>query len=181
MCNCEKKYQLPISASMILYKKEIIDKNKIKFFSEKKYISEDFLFDIEFILKAKSASIVPDAYYYYCDNGISLTRKYNPDRFEKIKDMYYYLIEFMKKNGLLDETKKGINNYTIAHIRACLKQEKLNNRSEAYANIKKICNDDIVKTILQDGYYATRRQKLFDYLLKTKKYKLIYHIIKIKK
>ena len=181
MGNCQEDEQLPISACMILYKKEIMDKYEMRFFSERQYISEDFLFNIEYILKINSASIVEDTYYYYCDNQNSLTRKYNPDRFEKIKDMYYYLIEFMGKNGLLDETKKGIDNYTISHIRACLKQEKLNNKSEAYMNIKKICNDDIVKIILQDGYYATGRQKMFDYLLKTKQYKLIYYIIKIKK
>lgn len=173
--------QLPISACVILYNKEIIDKYKIYFLSERKYISEDIIFNLEFILKTATVSIVPNAYYYYCDNQNSLTRTYKKDRFEKIKIMYEYLIEFMKKVNLIEETKKGINHYAISHIRACLKQEKLNSRIEAYKNIKKICKDKIVKEILKEGYVCTKKQKIFDFFIKKEWIKLIYLIIKIKK
>lgn len=172
--------RLPMSACMILYKKEIIDKYNIRFLSERQYASEDLIFNLEFILKANTISIVNNAYYYYCYNQNSLTRKYKADRFKKVMIMYDYLKDFMKKEHLFEDTKKGINTYVISQIRTCIKLEKYNNKKDALNNLKVICENNDVQQILSEKYTKTMKQTFFDFLIKNKKYKILYFLGKIR-
>ena len=64
-----------------LYSLDIIRNNHIIFPSEREYISEDIIFHIHYIPLTKHIAIENTANYHYCDNGSSLTKKYNPNRF----------------------------------------------------------------------------------------------------
>jgi hypothetical protein len=66
-----------------LFKKSVIDQHALAFLSERTVLSEDTLFMVDFIRCAKTAVGVPGAYYNYCRNGDSLSKSYNPARFEK--------------------------------------------------------------------------------------------------
>lgn len=66
-----------------IYKREVIEKNQIMFCSERQFCSEDILFHIDLIKECNSIGIIPDALYYYCYNGNSLTKIYREDRLER--------------------------------------------------------------------------------------------------
>ena len=71
-----------------IYKKDILDKYNIRFESERKFISEDILFNIDFCMNSKRVSFIDNTYYYYCFNSESLTKTYKSDRFEKDLILY---------------------------------------------------------------------------------------------
>ncbi len=74
-----------ISVWHAIYKREVFDKYDIKFVSERKIISEDMIFDIDYLNKANKVVYIPDALYYYCDNGASLSRKIDTSRYDRWK------------------------------------------------------------------------------------------------
>ena len=88
-----------------LYKNEVIKKNNIKFESERKFISEDILFNIDYCMKAKNISLEKNAYYYYCYNGESLTKKYKVDRFEKDVILYKEIVSRLNKYNKYQKNK----------------------------------------------------------------------------
>ncbi len=66
-----------------LYRRELIEREHIRFVSEREYISEDILFNIDFLRHAKRAVLVPDvSYHYICTNPFSLSSVYRSDRIE---------------------------------------------------------------------------------------------------
>ena len=68
-----------------LYSLDIIRDNGILFPSEREYISEDIIFHMQYLVKAKHIVIEGTANYHYCDNGASLTKSYKADRFQMEK------------------------------------------------------------------------------------------------
>ena len=70
-----------------LYRKSIFDEKSIRYVSERDLISEDIVFDIDFLRYAQKIVYIPDALYYYCDNGASLSRKKDLTRYERNKTL----------------------------------------------------------------------------------------------
>ncbi len=66
-----------------LFKNEVIKENGIRFMSEREILSEDALFMIDYISHISKAVGIPEAFYYYCRNGGSISKSYKSDRFEK--------------------------------------------------------------------------------------------------
>lgn len=85
-----------------IYKHQVMLDNGISFCSERKFISEDIIFHIDFIKHCQVISFIPDRFYYYCYNEESLTKTYRKERLGR------HLI-------LFDEIKRRIlaNNYSF--------------------------------------------------------------------
>lgn len=66
-----------------LFKHDIIKKNHIEFVSERKYLSEDVMFMVDYVAYVKKATGIRDAFYNYCRNEESISKAYKSDRFEK--------------------------------------------------------------------------------------------------
>ena len=99
----EKSDAIRMSVWNVLFSVEIIKNNKLKFVSERKFISEDIIFDIDYYQFAKKVVIIDTVAYNYRVNNESLTRKYKEDRFEKCKILYneiYSKINFFNNNNL---------------------------------------------------------------------------------
>ena len=90
-----------------IYRRDVIDKNEIKFPSERQYISEDVVFDLLLYPKMEKVVISNTVSYFYCYNGASLTTTYNPKRFEKYIELYKYELELIKR------IKKMVENTTV--------------------------------------------------------------------
>lgn len=56
-----------------IYKRNIIEKNNIRFLSEREYLSEDILFHTMLIPLCRKIVCIPETFYHYCYNGTSLT------------------------------------------------------------------------------------------------------------
>ena len=162
-----------------LYKRELLLNYNIRFCSEREFISEDYIFHLDVIPKCRKIQIVDGTYYYYCINDSSLTRKYNPTRFEKIKILYNEILRKLENESLLTEESEIRCKYTfIGNVRACIKQEGYNENNVAEKNILNICSDQLVQKYINSGYKQNLKQKIFDYLIQRKKYKLLKIIIK---
>lgn len=87
----ERRFQMSVWHGV--YRKEIIDRNIIRFHSEREVSSEDFPFQMEFLLRAKKVVFIPQTFYYYCQNKSSLTHTFNPDSFRRIRNLYHIMCE----------------------------------------------------------------------------------------
>lgn len=77
-------HEIQVSAKVALYRKGLLDKNSISFVSERKYPSEDLIFNVS-VLSVASVAIVMDRYYYnYFVNNLSITTTLKKDRFDKV-------------------------------------------------------------------------------------------------
>jgi len=143
----------PMSATMTLFSMEIIKRYNIRFPSERQYICEDIIFDIEYLKHSNGLAISDYAGYYYRDSAGSLTTKYNPERFDKIKLLYKKEIELMSDMEKYDESLLRIKWQYFIHLRMLFKQEIDKNgffSQKCMINSKKILNDEFVKSVIKD-------------------------------
>lgn len=168
-----------------LYKKSIIDEKEIKFESERKFISEDILFNIDYCENINKVSFQNDTYYYYCYNSNSLTQKYKEDRFEKNIELYKEIVRRLKEYGDYNiSTEHGVDNFLLGYIRATIKGEVFcteKNKKQKIRRIKEILNNDSVRKILKNREYDTLSRKIYDDLMYLKSAKIIYTLVKITK
>lgn len=71
-----------MSACRVIYSRRLIEEHNIKFCSEKKNISEDIIFHLEYLPKANKIGFLPEAFYYYCYNESSLTNQFSKEKSE---------------------------------------------------------------------------------------------------
>lgn len=156
-----------------IYKTEVIQKHKIRFPSEREYISEDLIFNMDFLQYAYGACTIENVGYNYRLNPNSLTMQYRSNRFEASR--YFYLV--MKKRcidfGYDYMTLLRLNRMFFIHIRMCISQEtpQISKKSlkTNIKNIKKICNDHTVRQTIKDyplkklGFRQVFFLKMVDY------------------
>lgn len=105
-----KEKRIPKSVWCWMYKGDIIRKNNIRFCSERQFISEDLIFQLDIIpLCQKISKINKESYYYYRINNSSLSRKYKKDRFEKIKQLHLEVCRKLKQKNIYEDIIKGEN------------------------------------------------------------------------
>lgn len=173
------KENITPSATRAIYKRMLLEKYKIKFCSEREFRSEDLIFQIDIIPKCKIISYDKSAIYFYNnENMSSLTRKYDETRFKRDKILAEEVDRKLKEINLYEKMKDGTTWIFIGNVRVCIKQEKNNNKETAIENIKNICNDKQVEKALKVNIERTVKQKIFDNLIKYKKYYLLYIIAK---
>ena len=169
-----------------IYNAEIIKKYQIKFPSEREFISEDLIFNIDFMQYANGACTISDVGYNYRVNNNSLTTSYRSDRFEASK---YFYLETRRKLRMLeyDEmTFLRLDRMFFIYIKMSIGQECKSNfslsKTEHIENIKKICSDKTVRKVIH--YYPKRylgiKQNIF---LKMVDFKLVncFYIKKMRK
>lgn len=140
---------IEMSVWKTLFSSDIIKKNKLAFPSEREFISEDIIFDIDYFSKAKSVYMSDDIGYNYCDNMGSLTTKYNPNRYSLQKKLLVELERKTKQLGIYKNVEQRLLNTFIANTRYTIKMEQkffLNGmNNSAKENIKYICNDNFLQ------------------------------------
>ena len=178
---------LEMSSCMNLYSMDIIASNGLRFYSERKYISEDLLFNIDYFRKSKRVFISQNSGYCYCFNQNSLTQKYLTDRINKQKTMTQKIIDTLinGEEWSQDCEQRILNNY-LMWVRACIKLEqkyyKDNGFRNSYKNIKKICNDDFVIESYKryDNKYSNFPSRIVNSCVKHKLYMVLWLIMYLK-
>ncbi len=176
---------IAVSACGVIYSKDIITKNQLMFKSERKIISEDLIWNLEYLIHAKSVKISNKSLYNYRFTEGSLTKKYIKNRFNLVKDLYKLELEYLNKYGILANTEVRLNKQFFIYLRMCFRQENITISklplSKAMMNINNICSDDLVIKIINN--YPIKelqfKQKMFIYLVKFKYIKLIYLCVKL--
>lgn len=188
MCgaNFQGKDYIEMSVCMVLLSNNIIQKNNLRFVSERDYVSEDLVFDFDYYPLSKGVCVSDNVDYYYCDNAGSLTTKYRIDRFESQIKLYELLIK--KANNLKIDSlcKERLQNTVIAIARYSVKLEykfaNINGKQIAKNHVKKICEDETLKQIFIEyddgGIKITSR--IINYLIRNKKYALLKNVMYLK-
>lgn len=181
----KKSDSIRMSVWNSMYSMEIIKENKIEFPSEREYISEDIIFDIEYYKFSKGVSIIDSCKYNYRLNINSLTMKYKENKFNMIKKLYLAIEENIIKNDIKSQAISRNQKQFFINIRSCIRQEnvKISNNSfkNALKNIRVICNDDLVQNVIKQYpiELLNIKQKVFIYLLKYKMSLILYFLVNI--
>ena len=141
-----------MSSCLTLYSTKILKENNLKFSSEREFISEDLLFNIDYLMLAKKIAIDNNSYYYYCYNENSITRSYNKNRFKEQKKIYLEIYRRLIIKYDYDLFRNNLDRLKISHLRGSIKQlikfRKEINYIKIRHEIKVIVNDDIFKDLI---------------------------------
>ena len=104
------------------------------------------IFDVDFFGKADNVVFIPEAHYYYCYNGASLSRKFNPSRYERTVVHHRELLRRLSLNNYPTISVECAHKYLVWASRNIVNNilESKISFSEKRNSIYKICRD--VKT-----------------------------------
>ncbi len=88
------------SAWSAIYRRDIIEKYGITFPSEREYISEDFIFNLDYTAVSGSIIFTPEKFYIYRISPKSLTRTFKSDRMEKSAFLCRCIEDRLKSMGI---------------------------------------------------------------------------------
>lgn len=168
-----------------IYSMNIIRQNNISFPSERKYISEDIIFHIQYLTKCKHIVVETTPNYYYCDNGASLTKSYKANRFEMEKILLEKEIQELDQIFGRDQYLQRLYKAFLGRIRRCIAQEVNANpeKNTITANIKAVCSDSKVQEVLRQFENSKQRlpKRIINNFIKYKCTWLLVAVFKIKK
>ena len=164
-----------------IYSRELIINNKIRFCSEREFISEDIFFHIDYLTRASKIAFIPDQFYNYCFNRNSLTKSFRKDRFKKHKILYNGLLEkFHSLNYLNSFFKQRVDRFFIGYVRSdiiTISKAKIT-FSEKRKMIKEICYDSIWQSLSDYPYNRMPLKHQFvSFLIKYKMINLLIIIL----
>ena len=135
-----------------LYSLDIIKKYGIFFPSEREYISEDIIFHMQYLIKAQCVVIEETPNYYYCDNGISLTKSYKANRFRMEKILLKKEIQELDQIFGPEVYRQRLYKAFLGRVRRCIAQEVILNpkKQSVRKNIRAICKDETVQKVIKD-------------------------------
>lgn len=173
-----------MAAWRVLYSLEIIKNYNLLYPSEREFISEDIIFDIKYYVYAKCVCGIANAGYIYCMNPGSLTEKYNAERYEKGKILYFEKWRLLEERGILSENAKyRIEESYLRYSRYAIKSEckfaKKNGKQKAKDNISRICMCDDLKTVIRMHVNNNKSiiDKLIDYCVIHNYTEMLYKIL----
>ena len=100
-----------------LYSNKIIKKYSLGFHSEREVLSEDIVFQEQYLKYAKRVVYVPDTYYYYCFNNVgSLTHaRYDSSKCTRMLKLFHLLCDLTRNN---DSKCLRAQRFLLAYMRA---------------------------------------------------------------
>ncbi|QLL74727.1 glycosyltransferase family 2 protein [Lactobacillus crispatus] len=146
----KKNDSIKMSVWNNLYSLELIKRNKLQFVSERKYISEDIVWDLDYFQYSKSVKIVSSNEYYYRFNPDSLSHKYLPNKFELYVVLYSYLLKKVKQDNLSEDSVNRLRKQFFINVRSSISQERNNKFYKGLSTIRKICNNSILEKAIQN-------------------------------
>lgn len=144
----KKERARQMSSKIVLYSGRIIREYNVRFKSEREFISEDLLFNMDFIQHCNSVNELPMTFYNYYVNTASLTNTLRKDRFEKIMFLRSFMIEnypFYYSKEYCQRVERMVIGYTRSIISILMNADADSNTKKEL--IHKICDDTIWKRI----------------------------------
>ena len=162
-----------------IYKKSIFDEHHIQFVSERQFISEDLVFDIDYLVHCNKILYLPDCLYNYCYNGSSLSRSVSKDRYNRITKFDDHIRE--KLSGIFSQEKYQLHFYRLLflHLRSLIADTIQN--PQFGRSLKDVIQDVHWHSLLNEYPYQKMdvKHRLVFGLIKSKSYLLLKIIFKI--
>ena len=174
-----------VSVCLGLFRNNVIQRSKVKFVSEREFIAEDMIFDIDFIPHCRKIVHTNEALYFYRFNPDSLTTRYVPDRFERNVALCNEMESRLGKTYNSDVYKIRLDRYFLKITRIALIEEMVHIKDHGWktvnANMSRIANNNELRQILRNYpiSYLPMTQKVFFRALKRRLYLLVAILIKV--
>ena len=141
---------IAMSAKIVLYRKNIIDKNNLRFVSERQLISEDLIWNLDILCHSSCIVTLPQSYYYYYKNTDSLSKRIRIDRFGFFKTIREYLLNKQTEYyHLPQEAEQRIERMFIGYCRSYIGNITSSSliKKEKKQIVSNICRDKVWKKI----------------------------------
>ncbi len=175
---------LQMSAKVVLYLREVIERHHIRFVSEREVMSEDLHFNLCAMAHSDCACVLPLYFYNYRINENSITRQINYCLFDSIKYLYEYTRQECLAWPWNEAIQSRIHRMFIGYVRNYFRAVA---RSKANFSLKRrticqILNDDVWGSVWKS--YPVKslplKHRLFIRLVKLKLSTFLYLILKLK-
>lgn len=171
-----------MSPCLMLYSLETVRKAEWKFVSEREIISEDVYSLLGLFRFVEKVSVIPEAYYFYCRNGESLSRKYRKDRFQKLGHFYTETKKLCESIGYDEKIIHRVSKPYLSFVIGALKQESRagSGLAENMARIKELVSDNTLQSVLQKNRkdkFSLSRKILF-FAMRNKLYGLCFLLLR---
>ncbi len=172
-----------------LFRRDVIEKNSLSFMSERKIMSEDALFLMDYAGCIKKAVGISGAYYNYCRNEESISKSYKKDRFEKSLVFLGEVEKRLENDFSPDEYKIYLGRFVQSFCRVVCSQEIMYalEKKMKYCELKKrletICNHEKTVSVLKTYPIAKLpgKQAAFAFAMKHKMYLLQKIMVSLRK
>ena len=167
-----------VSVCKNIFKRSLLCEGKIEFVSERKIISEDAIFMVDFLSQSQKAVGIPGAFYGYRRNDESFSKSYRSDRFEKILIFLAELEEHIKAIVTKDEYDLFLKRLIQGYARILCSQEIMyahENKLSYFKlckRLKMICGHHLISNTLKSypWYKLPKKQAAFAFAMKYKLY-----------
>lgn len=140
-----------------IFRRSLLNELKVSFISERQFIAEDMIFDIDVIPNCKKIVHCDIPLYYYRYNPLSLTTVYKPNRFEENVKLYHEMYRRLEGLYTRNELFDCMSRYLLTTARIAVMQEarfsKKIGKSKAKENILKICRNTDLEDVLSRYNY----------------------------
>lgn len=173
-----------MSAWMSAYKFSLIQRTGFRFVSEREYTSEDIYSLLCLMKDVHSVAVIPEAFYYYCENGNSLSRTYHHDQYERLKAFYTACMEKCDELGYSQEVKERFPHLHMNNVIGVLKliiKSDLSDEDKR-KSVEKIIEDDQLQQIVRGMNLRCENlaRKLLISVIRGKQTGLAYLMVKAK-
>lgn len=175
------KHYVGVSVCRGLYKRSLIENNKVRFESERLWASEDMIFNLSLYKYVNKAIMSGDSGYYYRLNDGSLTHTADKNKFEKYDQLYNRVVEESKEFNSANEIIKRIQLTYVFDYKAVMKEfaNQLDGK-ESIKLFKDITYRKLFSKVIKD--YSTKnlpiKKRLFFYAARRHMGKALYYMIK---
>lgn len=165
-----------------VYKRSFLKKAGLSFVSERKIGSEDFLFNYEAYIAARTINIIHECLYFYDLREGSLSQTYHKNTYLRFTELYKQLSEWLVEHDYFNKYQKYAAYFYVGRILGCISAEYKtysdHQIEDGHENVKKILNAITFQEAVKSAYCLERikKKKLLLYLCKHKCEKVIYWI-----
>lgn len=167
-----------------VYRRSVINDNRIRFHSERELISEDYVFHLDLFQVTRKVICVPECYYHYCQNGVSLTKTYHENRFRRNISFYNYITQRLMDLKYSSADIQYANRMLLARARVAISQISEHYRwrdCQLKKEILAVCNETKLQEVL-DVYPIQKlplKQRVFVMGMKLKSWEFLYFLSKL--
>ena len=182
--NYPKDVQVNASSCMNLYRLDLIQNNNLRYVSERYAVGEDLYFNVDVFHYAQKVVALNENGYFYYQNRVSLSRKYDPKRFERTINCYRKLQEQAETYQLKDRISYRIERTFLGKIRVAFRLLVCSDlrRKDKFQEIKRFLNHELVCQVLKNYPIHTfpSSMRVFAQMMRAKNVAGVYYMIKLR-
>lgn len=138
------------SSCVILYSMDVIRKHDWRYISERVIISEDVYSLLDLFQYIQSVAVLPKALYFCRRNTESFSRKYTPDRYQKIRHFYQETVKLCTDIQYSEKIIESVSTPFLSYTLGTLKQEAISSMplKHRFMAVKSIIDDRVLQQVI---------------------------------